>query len=287
MSTDLPTLAVTGSTGGLGGRVAHRLAASDLAQRLLVRDPSRAPVLDGAVPVAIKDYDDHDSVVDALRGVTTLFMVSAAENEDRLGQHYTFVDAAAEAGVRHVIYTSFSGAAEDATFTLGRHHYFTEERIKASGMDWTFLRDNLYLDVFPYFVGEDGVIRGPAGDGTVAAVTRDDVSAAAAEILSRPGAHVGSTYVLTGPESLTLHQIAETIGRVQGREVSFHDETVEEAYESRRKWAAPDWQNDAWVSTYTAIAAGEMAEVTDHVLRLTGRRPLSLEAFLEQENQRG
>ncbi len=82
--------------------------------------------------------------------------------------------------------------------------------------------------------------------------------------------------MLTGPESLTLHQIAETIARVQGREVSFHDETVEEAYESRRKWAAPDWQNDAWVSTYTAIAAGEMAEVTDHVLRLTGRRPLSL-----------
>ncbi len=149
VSTDLPTLAVTGSTGGLGGRVARRLAASDVAQRLLVRDPSRAPVLDGAVPVTIKDYDDRDSVLEALRGVTTLFMVSAAENEDRLGQHYTFVDAAAEAGVRHVIYTSFSGAAEDATFTLGRHHYFTEERIKASGMDWTFLRDNLYLDVFP------------------------------------------------------------------------------------------------------------------------------------------
>ena len=120
MSTDLPTLAVTGSTGGLGGRVARRLAASDVAQRLLVRDPSRAPVLDGATPVAIKDYDDHDSVLEALRGVTTLFMVSAAENADRLGQHYTFVDAAAEAGVRHVIYTSFSGAAEDATFTLGR-----------------------------------------------------------------------------------------------------------------------------------------------------------------------
>jgi NAD(P)H dehydrogenase (quinone) len=281
--SELPSLAVTGATGELGGRVARRLAASDVPQRLLVRDVNRVPVLDRAVPVAFTDYGDHDSVVAALQGVTTLFMVSAAENAERLQQHLRFVDAARAAGVRHVVYTSFAGAAPDCTFTLGRDHFHTEEHIRASGMDWTFLRDNLYLDVFPLFVGEDGVIRGPAGDGVVAAVTRDDVAAAAAEILSDPGAHVGSTYVMTGPEALTVAEIAATIGRVQGREVTFHDETVEEAYESRRRWNAPQWQNDAWVSTYTAIAAGEMAEVTDDVLRLTGRRPLSLAELLEQE----
>jgi NAD(P)H dehydrogenase (quinone) len=282
VNTELPSLAVTGSTGGLGGRVARRLASSDFSQRLLVRDPSRAPALDGAVPVTIKDYDDHDSAVEALRGVTTLLMVSAAENAERLSQHHAFVDAAAEAGVRHVVYTSFAGAAEDATFTLGRDHYFTEQHILASGMEWTFLRDNLYLDFFTHLVGDDGIIRGPAGEGVVAAVTRDDVAAAAAEVLSKPGQHVGSTYVLTGPEALTMAQVADTIARVQGREVSFHDETLEEAYESRRKWAAPDWQNDAWVSTYTAIAAGEMAQVSDDVRRLTGRRPTSLEEFLRR-----
>ena len=281
--TELPTLAVTGSTGGLGGRVARRLAASDVAQRLLVRDASRAPALDAAVPVTFTDYGDHDSSVAALQGVTTLFLVSAAENADRLGQHYAFVDAAAEAGVRHVVYTSFAGAAEDSTFTLGRDHFHTEERIKASGMDWTFLRDNLYLDFFPHLVGDDGVIRGPAGDGVVAAVTRDDVAAAAAEVLTTPGAHVGSTYVMTGPEAITMTQVAETISRAEGREVRFHHETLEEAYESRRKWAAPDWQNDAWVSTYTAIAAGEMAAVSDDVRRLTGRRPMSLADWLEQQ----
>jgi NAD(P)H dehydrogenase (quinone) len=282
--SELPSLAVTGATGELGGRVARLLAASDVRQRLLVRDVTRVPVLDGAVPVAFADYGDHDSVVAALQGVTTLFMVSAAENEERLQQHLRFVDAARAAGVRHVVYTSFAGAAPDGTFTLGRDHFHTEEHIRASGMDWTFLRDNLYLDVFPFFVGEDGVIRGPAGDGVVAAVSRDDVAAAAVEILSDPGAHVGSTYVLTGPEALTVGEIAATIGRAQGREVTFHDETLEEAYESRRRWNAPQWQNDAWVSTYTAIAAGEMAEVTDDVLRLTGRRPLSLAELLEQES---
>jgi NAD(P)H dehydrogenase (quinone) len=283
VSNQLPTLAVTGSTGGLGGRVARRLAASEIAQRLIVRDEARAPALDGAVPVTITDYGDHDSAVAALRGVTTLFMVSAAENADRLGQHYAFVDAAAEAGVRHVVYTSFAGAAEDSTFTLGRDHYFTEERIRASGMEWTFLRDNLYIDFFADLVGEDGVIRGPAGDGVVAGVTRDDVATSATEVLAKPGAHVSSVYVLTGPEAITMTQVAETIARVQGREVSFHDETVEEAYESRRRWEAPDWMYDAWVSTYTAIAAGAMAEVTDHVLRLTGRRPMSLADHLQRQ----
>jgi NAD(P)H dehydrogenase (quinone) len=283
VSTQLPPLAVTGSTGGLGGRVAGRLAASGIAQRLIVRNEARAPALDDAVPVVITDYGDHESAVAALQGVTTLFMVSAAENVDRLGQHYAFVDAAAEAGVRHVVYTSFAGAADDSTFTLGRDHYFTEDRIRASGMEWTFLRDNLYIDFFSYMVGEDGVIRGPAGAGVVAGVTRDDVAASAAEVLAKPGAHVGSTYVMTGPEAITMAQVAETIGRVQGREVSFHDETVEEAYESRKRWDAPDWQYDAWVSTYTAIAAGEMAEVTDHVLGLTGRRPMSLADYLQRQ----
>jgi uncharacterized protein YbjT (DUF2867 family) len=273
---------VTGSTGGLGGRVARRLATSDVAQRLLVRDPTRVPALDGAVPVRFAGYDDHDSTVEALRGVSTLFMVSAAENTERLQQHLAFVDAAKEADVQHVVYTSFAGAAPDCTFTLGRDHFHTEEHVRASGMDWTFLRDNLYLDVFPLFVGEDGVLRGPAGEGRVAAVTRDDVAAAAVEILTDATTHVASTYVLTGPEALTLAEIAATIGPARGREVSFHDETVEEAYESRRQWDAPQWQYDAWVSTYTAIAAGEMAEVTDDVLRLTGRRPTSLAEFLAE-----
>jgi NAD(P)H dehydrogenase (quinone) len=212
-------------------------------------------------------------------------MVSAAEDADRLGQHFTFVDAAAEAGVRHLVYTSFAGAAPDSVFTLGRDHFHTEERIRASGMDWTFLRDNLYLDFFPLLVGEDGVIRGPADDGVVAAVTRDDVAASAAEVLRRPEDHVGATYVMTGPEAITMTQVAETISHVQGREVIFHDETVEEAYESRRRWEAPDWQYDAWVSTYTAIAAGEMAAVTDDVRRLTGRRATSLAEYLTQESR--
>jgi uncharacterized protein YbjT (DUF2867 family) len=274
------TLAVTGATGGLGGRVARALAAQGVTQRLLVRDPARAPELPGATVVR-STYGDRALAAASLAGVTTLLMVSAAESADRLEQHLAFVDAAASAGVEHVVYTSFYGAAPDATFTLARDHWATEQHLRASGMGFTFLRDNFYLDFLPDLVGEDGVIRGPAGTGRVAAVTRDDVAASAVAVLLAPAPHAGATYDLTGPDAPTFTEVAEVLTSHTGQPVRYHDETVEEAYASRLRWPAPQWQYDAWVSTYTAIAAGEMAGVTDHVERLTGRAPTGLAAYLD------
>ncbi|MGZ4662246.1 MAG: SDR family oxidoreductase [Arthrobacter sp.] len=276
-----PELAVTGSTGQLGGMVARMVAEAGLPQRLLVREVGRAPDLPGAVPV-VTTYGDPVLARASLEGVKTLFMVSAAEAEDRLRQHYTFVDAAAEAGVQHVVYTSFYGAAPDAAFTLARDHFATEERIKASGMDYTFLRDNFYLDFLPLLVGEDGVIRGPAGDGVMAAVARADIARCAVAVLRDPAIHVGKTYQLTGPEDISLARAAKLLTEGTGRTVSFHNETVEEAYASRASYGAPDWQVDAWVSTYTAIATGALAGPTADVHGLTGRDPLSLSQFLEE-----
>nr|WP_320536862.1 SDR family oxidoreductase [Pseudarthrobacter sp. IC2-21] len=278
---NLSDLAVTGSTGGLGGMVARQLADVGQAQRLLVRDAGRAPELEGADPLVFS-YADPDSARQVLEGVKVLFMVSAAEAEDRLQQHYTFIDAAAAAGVQHVVYTSFYGAAPDATFTLARDHFATEERIKASGMNYTFLRDNFYLDFLPLLTGEDGVIRGPAGNGVVSAVSREDIARCAVAVLRDPALHVGTTYNLTGPEELTIAAAADILTAKTGRTVTYHPETVEEAYASRASNGAPPWQVDAWVSTYTAIAAGEMAGLSPDVHALTGRDPLSLAGFLAQ-----
>ena len=281
--TTAPTLAVTGSTGNLGGMVARLLAEAGSPQRLLVRDAARAPELEGAV-TAVCTYMDSVQAKSALDGVQTLFMVSAAEAEDRLQQHYAFVDAAMAAGVQHIVYTSFFGAAPDSTFTLGRDHYATEEWIKASGMDFTFLRDNFYLDFLPLLAGGDGVIRGPAGDGVMAAVARADVARSAVTVLRDPALHVGRTYDLTGPEDISLAQAAELLTAGTGRTITFHNETVEEAYASRASYGAPPWQVDAWVSTYTAIAAGELAGPTSAVHELTGREPLGLAQFLAESH---
>lgn len=278
-----PDLAVTGSTGFLGGLVARELAAAGNPQRLLVRDPGRAPELEGAVPLVFS-YADPIRAKAALEGVKTLFMVSAAESEDRVQQHYMFVDAAAEAGVQHIVYTSFFGAAPDSVFTLGRDHYATEEHIKASGMDYSFLRNNFYLDFLPLLAGEDGVIRGPAGNGMMAAVARADVARSAVTVLRDPALHVGRSYDLTGPEDVSLTQAAELLTAGTGRTITFRNETVEEAYASRASYGAPPWQVDAWVSTYTAIAAGNLAGPTSAVHELTGREPLDLAEFLAQSH---
>jgi NAD(P)H dehydrogenase (quinone) len=277
----LPDLAVTGSTGVLGGMVARHFAEAGTAQRLLVRDAGRAPELEGAVPLVFS-YADTALAGQALAGVKTLLMVSAAEAEDRLEQHYSFIDAAAAAGVQHVVYTSFYGAGPGATFTLARDHYATEQRIRASGMDFTFLRDNFYLDFLPLLAGEDGVIRGPAGDGVVSAVAREDVARSAVTVLRDPALHVGTTYNLTGPEDLSLARAAEVLTAETGRTVTYHPESVEEAYASRASYGAPPWQVDAWVTTYTAIAAGELAGLSPDVRTLTGRQPLNLKEVLQQ-----
>lgn len=279
MNTLETTLAVTGATGVLGGLVARDLADRGIPHRLLVRTPSKAPEIPGT-SVHPVTYSDQSAAQHALDGVHTLFMVSAAESADRLDQHRAFIDAAAAAGVRHVVYTSFIAAAPDATFTLARDHYVTEEYIKASGMSWTFLRDSFYIDFMEALVGEDGVIRGPAGDGRCAIVAREDVARSAAAILVDPASHAGRTYDITGPEALSFAEVAAIISRVRDREVVFHDESIDEAYASRSGYGAPQWQLDAWVSTYTAIRSNVMAWVSDDVMTLTGRAPLALEAFL-------
>ncbi|MFJ4038566.1 SDR family oxidoreductase [Microbacterium sp. NPDC090007] len=274
-----PVLAVTGSTGAVGGRVARDLAARGVTQRLLVRDASRAPRLDGA-DVRTARYSDADAARAALRGVTTLFMVSASETADRVDHHRTFVEAAADAGVRSIVYTSFLAAAPDAVFTLGRDHAATEQIIRASGMSWTFLRDNFYMDMMELFAGDAGVIRGPAGEGRCSLVSRSDVAATAVAVLRDPAAHADTTYDLTGPEALSMAEVADKISAVRGHPVRFHDESVGEAYASRAAFGAPRWQVDAWVSTYTAIASGDLAGVSSDVERVTGRPAQSFEEFL-------
>lgn len=281
-------IGVTGATGAMGGRVAARLAAGGAAQRLLVRDAGRAPALGGAPEVAeIGGYDDGPGLERALEGVGTLFLVPAHEDRDRVALHRTVVESAVAAGVGRIVYLSFLGTGPDCTFTFGRDHWHTEQLIRESGVGaWTFLRMSLYLDFLPGFAGEDGVIRGPAGEGRVGAVLRDDLADVAAAVLldDDPAApHDGATYDVTGAEALTLAEVAETVSRVTGRRVTYHAETVDEAYASRASYGAPDWEVDGWVTSYTAIANGDLDVVTDTVERLAGHPPTTLADFLARE----
>jgi NAD(P)H dehydrogenase (quinone) len=281
LTPETMTVAISGVTGNIGGAVLRRLANIGEHAHLvgLVRDASRAPHREG-VEIRVADYGDSVEYEKALAGVDVFFMVSASEAEDRLAQHLSVIAAAVRAGVQHIVYTSFICAGPNATFTLGRDHGLTEEAIRASGMAFTFLRNNFYMDVLPLFADENGVIRGPAGEGRVAAVARADVADVAVTVLRKPELQAGRTLELTGPEALTLAEVAIRASAILNRPFSFVNETVEEAFLSRAHYNAPQWQMDAWVSTYTAIASGELEVVNGTVLMLTGHPPRTLEDVL-------
>ncbi|MFJ2666790.1 SDR family oxidoreductase [Nocardia fluminea] len=272
------TIAISGASGHIGGRVARLLAPSGARLRLLGRHVEHIAPIEGATTAAI-DFGDPATVAAALDGVGTFFFVSATESADRAAQQTAVVNAAKDAGVQRIVYLSFVGAAPDATFTFGRDHWYTEQAIRASGLAFTFLRDNQYQDIIPHFADADGLIEGPAGDGEVAAVTRADVADCAAAVLDSD-AHHGKTFDLTGPRAFTLSTATADMTEVLGRPFRYVEQTVEQAYASRAKYNAPTWEVDGWVSTYTSIAQGDLAQVTDAVPHLTSHPATDFREFL-------
>lgn len=276
---ETPRIAVAGATGEVGGRVAQLLAARGIAQRLPVRAARRAPRPSRADVVEFGGYDDRRGLVAALEGIETFLLIPGHESTDRVASHRAAIEAAVEAGVRRIVQLSFAGAAPDATFTYARDHWQTEQDVKASGLDWTIARMNFYLDVLPQFVLRSGEIAGPAGNGRIAAVARDDVALALVELLTGTSHH-GETYELTGPEALTFRQVAAVMSRGSRHSITYREETLDEAIAARAQIPASDAERAGWVSTYTAVAAGELERVTGDVRLLTGHAPMSLAEYL-------
>jgi uncharacterized protein YbjT (DUF2867 family) len=282
-------VAVTGAGGRLGSRLAFRLAAEGARQKLVTRNPDQVPRLDDGRPLpesqiaAIEGYDDDEGMRRAFGGVRTVFLVSAADAANRVEQHVAAIDAAVAAGVERLVYVSFVGAAPDAVFTFARDHWRTEQHLKGTGLRWTVLRDNLYHHALTTFVGPDGVIRGPAGQGRVASVSHDDVADVATAVIldEKPKRHDGVTYEVTGPQALTLGEVAGVLSEAAGRTIVYEPETVDEAYASRAGLDAEDYLIAGWISSYAAIAAGALEDVSQDVPRLVGRPARSLEQWLD------
>ena len=277
----MPKIAVTGVTGNLGGMVSRLCKKNGIEVRNLARNVEKAKKL-GFSNVFKSSYDKSEDTVKSLEGIEVLFMVSGSENPNRVQQHKDFIDAAKVAGVSHIIYLSFYNASKNSIFTLGRDHYATEEYIKENGFKYTFLRDNFYVDFFVDLCREYGEIKGPAGNGKVSAVVRSDVSEVAAKILENLGKWENQTLNMTGPEELSMDEIVKAVSEYFGKEIKYIEETVEEAYESRKIWKAEQWEYDSWVSTYTAIAENEQSGISNDIEKVLGRKATSLAEYLEK-----
>lgn len=225
------TILVTGSTGHLGHRIVERLVARGAAPADIVagaRSPERVEAPAG-VRTALVDYDRPETIAPALVGVETVVLVSASEPGRRVPQHKAVIDAAVEAGVGRIVYTSIlRGAA--SPLPLAPEHVETETLLAASGIPATILRNAWYTENYAADVvraRETGEIAGSAGEGRVASASRIDYADAAA-VVALDAAHAGRTYELAGDVAWTFDELAAAIGEVVGREVRYVRLTTDE-----------------------------------------------------------
>lgn len=269
---------VTGASGHIGGRVAQLLTEKGERPRLMVRDVNRAPTLPES-EIVLADYAEPAALNHAFADVDVALIVSGyAEPRIRAQLHKNAFDAAARAGVKHIVYLSFQGASPDSKFSMARDHFQSEQYLEATGVSFTAVRDSFYLDILPDEFDAAGVIRGPGGDGAAAFVAREDVAQVVAAVLRSPEDFEG-TYDVTGPEAFTLSQVATRLGALTGRNLRFEYETLEQGRKSRSQLAMLDWEIEMVLGGHQAIAAGEPAPVSNTVQRALGREPLGLEAY--------
>ncbi|WP_298307092.1 SDR family oxidoreductase [Flavobacterium sp.] len=282
---------VTGATGNLGKATIDFLlkkgieAGSILA---LVRDKQAASDFENkGIGVVEGDYNNYASLVTAFKGVEQLFFISGSDLEKRLTQHHNIIEAAKEARVKHVVYTSFQRTNETETSPLwlvAQSHIQTEQWLKESDLEYTILKNNLYMDFLPAFIGEKvldaGVIYVPAESGKVSAVLRSEMAEAAATILSTTG-HGGKEYDFTNAVAVSYQEIAQWISEVSGTEIQYHSPTVEEYGATLRSYGVPEEVIGIFSSFAIAQAEGELAAVNADLELLLGRKPLSIEAFIK------
>jgi uncharacterized protein YbjT (DUF2867 family) len=267
-------IAVTGATGHVGRLVAEELARRGERMLLLVRDPSRAPEIDGAEVVAA-DYGDAGSVAAALDTADRVFMVSLHEGfERRVPLHRSFIGAAAAARVAQVVYLSFVNASPDAIFLHARSHGATEAMLRESGLPFTAIRNGMYADEVAGWFDPDGVAREPVGEGRIAFSYRRELAEAIAVTLTEPG-HEGRVYDVVG-EPVGLEELAQIASEVTGAEYRYEPGPVEDWEARWRARGAEEWGVEAGLTSFRAQAAGEFDVLSDDYRTLTGRAPLTI-----------
>jgi NAD(P)H dehydrogenase (quinone) len=281
------TIAVSGASGHLG-----RATADALLERvdpgevvLITRDPSKlAEYAERGVSVRQGDFNDPASLRGALAGVDRLLIISTDELGKRVQQHSDAIQAAKDAGVRHVLYTSIVNPVDSNPAAVVPEHKGSEQALLASGLDWTLLRNGIYAE-FQLPGLEQAIASGThvhnGGDGVIAYVSRDDCAAAAAAVLSTDG-HEGKIYNITGPDALSgadMAAIASEVGGVEVQAVAVDDAAMVAGLVEH---AGMPEQIAEFLATFgRAVRDGQLAEKTDDVETLTGRPPQSVRGLLE------
>lgn len=280
------TLLVTGASGHLGRRVVELLLEAQAGRIVATtRTPEKLSELaPRGVEVRKADFEDRVTLAGAFAGAQRMLLISTDALDKpgrRLKEHLAAVHAAVQAGVQHVVYTSMPHPAASPIF-FAPDHKGTEEALQASPLTWTVLRNNWYSD-FLLFSLPAAVAKGQlvssAGDGGAAYVTREDCArAAVAALISEEKSN--RLLDVTGPAVVGFAELARIASEISGRNVSYVRMTPEALKEALLKAGTPAPFAEIRIQAELAMARGLMGPATSEVLRLTGRKPVSVSEFL-------
>ena len=272
---------VAGATGKVGSKLIANLKATDDAVRAFVRSEQKGEDL--GVDYAVGDFNDPASMDKALEGVDRAFLASSAAPE-QVSLQNAFVDACQRADVKHVVKLSSLGADRDVPARFIVWQRDTERRLEDSKMGWTLLRPHGFNESVLEFadgVRERATVEAPMGDGAVPWVDTRDVAEFAAAVLRAPTIHAGQTYELTGPEPVSMEQLAEQLSELTGKRVTY--KAIEPAeYKEKLTSAGVDaWRADGLVELYSWYQNGD-STVQPLLPVMLGRPARTMQAFLEE-----
>lgn len=279
---------VTGATGMFGSRVARQARARGAQVRVLVRDRAKAEGLaEAGIELAVGDLDRPETVAAALAGVERAFLVTPMD--ERIAARETaFVAAAREAGVRHVV--KLYGAVRHRGDALDALHRQGIDALRSSGLEWTLLSPQTVMET--NFLGQAGAIAatgamwGCAGEGRAAFVAADDCGRAGAVVLTTDG-HAGREYAITGPEALSLAEVAERMTAAFGRPLAYNDLPEDDFAGLLTQQGMTREQAEMGVILHMrAFRRGDANLVTGDYAALTGEAPVTVEQWLGENAER-
>ena len=285
-------ITITGATGQLGQRIISRLLHLGVPNDHIiaaVRSREKAQQFaDQGIEVRYAEYDEPESLIEAFRGSQKVLFISSdhQDNEKRIQQHGNVVQGTLEAGVPHIVYTSYIDAHTPSPFSGAVVHETTEKIIRESGLKWTVLRNGAYTE-FLAMSAEIALRRNELLSanraGHVSYVTRNDIARAAAEVLRGGSIHTNHVYVLTGSQSLSQRDITKMLSKRYGNEIKYRQVSWEEyAKEMAMEMNATQQAMSGYRGMIQAIEEGRMAYISDDIDILAGKPPMTVEEWLSQ-----
>jgi uncharacterized protein YbjT (DUF2867 family) len=273
---------VTGATGLNGGVLVRLLSARGIPVRVLVRNPTRASALSSLPNVEVVEGDmaRPDTLAGPLRGVDRAMLISSSD-PTMLEVQTNFIDAARKAGVKHVVKLSGIMPDVDSPFRFARMHGEAELKLEQSGIAFTHLRAGEFMHAYfrqvPAIVAR-GAFFLPMEDARIASIDVTDIAEVAAKALTEPG-HEGKIYPLTGPEALSMAEVAEKLSTATGKPIRYVSVAPDEARNAQLAAGVPQYTADALAELFAERRKGKESQVWPVIEGILGRRATSFDEF--------